>query len=237
MEYVWRNLQSLTQWLQRLLYLGIAVDLLSLFDDGYQRGVFRRLIAQSVEATKAVQTANHTGMSANDFISLPMATLALATIILAAVWIYRAATNLRALDVQGLTIGPGWAVGWYFIPIANFWKPYQAMREIWQASSRTRQWQDLATPSLLPAWWGLWLLGFFVPLVITSMGIHAGAEENWLHTNTAQMVGTLIDIPQNLLFSLMVGRIWQMQSVHVAPPSSPTLASGIVASDTHGTSG
>src|SRR5437868_6687462 len=44
-------------------------------------------------------------------------------------WIHRANRNARALGAQGMRFTPGWAVGWYFIPIASLWKPYQAMKE------------------------------------------------------------------------------------------------------------
>lgn len=48
---------------------------------------------------------------------------------------------------------PGWAVGWYFIPIANLWKPYTAMRDLVRASTLHRS----LPPFLLPTWWGLWV--------------------------------------------------------------------------------
>ena len=50
-------------------------------------------------------------------------------------WIHRANRNARGLGAEGMTFTPGWSVGWYFIPIANLWKPFQAMKEIWQASA------------------------------------------------------------------------------------------------------
>ena len=56
-------------------------------------------------------------------------------IVLFCIWIYRANYNARQLGATDMQFSPGWAVGWNFIPIANLWKPYQAMREIWQASA------------------------------------------------------------------------------------------------------
>lgn len=32
------------------------------------------------------------------------------------------------------TMTPGWAVGFYFIPIALIWKPFQGMSQIWSAT-------------------------------------------------------------------------------------------------------
>ena len=56
-----------------------------------------------------------------------------------------------------LDFTPGWSVGWYFLPIANLWKPYQAMKEIWRASARPDKVDDAEVPGWLPLWWFLWL--------------------------------------------------------------------------------
>jgi hypothetical protein len=78
-------------------------------------------------------------------------------------WIYRANTNARALGARGMQFTPGWSIGWYFIPILSFWKPYQAMKEIWQASKSPDSWssQDPVAP-LVSNWWTLWLAANFL---------------------------------------------------------------------------
>lgn len=61
---------------------------------------------------------------------------------------------------------PGWAVGWYFIPIANLWKPFAAMRDI-VATSTSGQ----ALPSfLLPMWWALWIVSLFAERFSLALG-------------------------------------------------------------------
>jgi hypothetical protein len=49
---------------------------------------------------------------------------------------------------------PGWAVGWFFIPIGNLWKPYVAMRDIVHASTV----REGLPAFLLPTWWTLWIV-------------------------------------------------------------------------------
>lgn len=232
MQYAWRNLGSQTLWLRRLLYLGVAIDLFSLVGSLYQRNVFRHLLAQGVAVAEASKAADHSGVWASGFVSYPVMAVAWATLILAAVWIYRAAANMHAIHAPGMTTSPGWVVGWYFIPIANFWKPYQAMQEIHRASTGTPRQQPQSTPSLLRLWWLLWLLGFLIPWFIgTYAGMtaqHGNLMEGWRLTNASRIVGSLIDMPLNLAFALLVGRIWQMQSMHAAPPSVPTLTTAVV---------
>ena len=231
MKHTWRNLERLTWWLRRLLYLGIVIDLFSLGSVIHQRKVFRHLLAQGIAVAESTKAADHADAWTSGFVSYPVLLVAVATLILAAVWIYRAAANMHAIRATGMTTSPGWAVGWYFIPVANFWKPYQAMREIHEASVRAQQQQTRATPSLLRLWWLLWLLGFLIPWFIgTYAGMtarHGNVAAGWLLANAGQLVSSLIDIPLSLAFALLIARIWQMQSMHAAPPSAPTLATEV----------
>ena len=80
------------------------------------------------------------------------------------IWTYRLNRNLRALGVVGLKFTPGWAVGYFFIPLISLYRPYQIFREIWQGSDpgpapRSGQaWQNLPVPALLGFWWVLWMI-------------------------------------------------------------------------------
>lgn len=76
-----------------------------------------------------------------------------ASIVVVAMWIYRAHANLRAASIDGLEFSPGWAVGCYFIPIVNLFKPFQDMRELWNATHG--QSDGLPADSRLTTWWGV----------------------------------------------------------------------------------
>ena len=72
------------------------------------------------------------------------------------IWMYRAMAIAHE-RVPSLTISPGWAVGWYFVPIASLWKPYEAMSEISEGSqSGAANWDELVG-SLIGWWWAMWL--------------------------------------------------------------------------------
>jgi hypothetical protein len=76
-------------------------------------------------------------------------------------WIHRAHKNLPALGRQGMHFTPGTCVGWFFVPIANLWKPVQAVAEIWRASDPDGQdyWRANASTPWIGVWWGTWLVG------------------------------------------------------------------------------
>ncbi len=54
--------------------------------------------------------------------------LTLGAIVVACLWQHRAATAARALGLP-TTHSPAWGVGSWFVPVVNFWMPYQAIRD------------------------------------------------------------------------------------------------------------
>ncbi len=83
------------------------------------------------------------------------------------VWLHRVVANNFALGERGLRFTPGWAVGWWFVPIASFVRPFQVMSEAWRASDPryvrstpdTRRHVGIAVIAL---WWPVFLLGNLV---------------------------------------------------------------------------
>src|SRR6476660_3998770 len=51
------------------------------------------------------------------------------------VWFHRAYRNAAALGAASLHFSPGWAVGWWLVPIASFWVPLLAALDLWNASN------------------------------------------------------------------------------------------------------
>jgi hypothetical protein len=74
------------------------------------------------------------------------------------VWQHRTHAALHRKGVGGLSFSSGWAVGWWFIPVASLWKPFQVNREAWKASGGGDGWQTRPTWPLIGAWWGVYVL-------------------------------------------------------------------------------
>jgi hypothetical protein len=74
----------------------------------------------------------------------------------------RANRNAASYGQMQMEFTPGWAVGYFFIPVVSLWMPYRAMREIWRASEPTPDERlDVRfaeVPVLLPAWWAAYVL-------------------------------------------------------------------------------
>ncbi|WP_324698811.1 DUF4328 domain-containing protein [Novosphingobium sp. RL4] len=74
-------------------------------------------------------------------------------------WIHRAHANLFAAGMEGLEFSPGWSVGYFFIPIACLFKPFEAMRALWNRSHLHGHDADQPTDPRLVVWWTCMIAG------------------------------------------------------------------------------
>lgn len=105
------------------------------------------------------------------FTSLISIGIFILSVIFVAMWIHRAHANLHESGVEMLNFTPGWAVGWYFIPIMNLFKPFQAMRELWTESRGVADSYASEAPGSLGLWWGAWIAGNILGNVSTRMSM------------------------------------------------------------------
>ena len=68
-------------------------------------------------------------------------------------WIHRAYGNLSSIHRGSLRFSPGWAVGWFLVPIMNLFRPYQVMNELHKTSNPAG-----AGSRVVGWWWGLWIV-------------------------------------------------------------------------------
>jgi hypothetical protein len=99
--------------------------------------------------------------TANDLVEFLEGLTTIATIIALCFFLPQANRNSRALSGLSLRFSPASTMWWYFVPFLNLVRPYQAVREIWQASTpgpHNAAWFVLPSPPWLPLWWGTWLV-------------------------------------------------------------------------------
>lgn len=136
----------------------------------------------------------------------------MASFVFIGMWIYRAAWNARCLaGARQLTITPGWSVGWYFVPFANLFKPYQAMKGIWRASARPDNVDAAPVPGWLPLWWFLWLAFNIISNFAGRAAWRAQTVDAEMDSALASITCDAINIPLCLVLLLIVTRIHRMQ--------------------------
>lgn len=118
-----------------------------------------------------ISSNNITGLSVSVYGIAGMTDLLVQIVswVLVAFWIHRAHANLHEAGIEGLEFTPGWVIGWYFVPIFNLFKPFQAMKELWNTSVGLSDQDGGETPFQLKIWWACWLLPILVNLTFFLM--------------------------------------------------------------------
>jgi hypothetical protein len=72
---------------------------------------------------------------------------------------FRLMRNLHQFGSPFVTISPGWAVGYHFIPFANLVMPVKAVAEIWRGTFDAIGQSERTPNGLIGWWWACWLVG------------------------------------------------------------------------------
>ncbi len=132
--------------------------------------------------------------------------------VLSLVWIHRVSRNANRL-AGGLPISPGWAVGWYFVPVGAFWKPFEAVEQAWKASVAPTAWRSVPTPALLRWWWGFWI-GAGVLAAVFGV-LHRYANTDQAFGSIMLILISLLVLGQCVLFARIVRQLGALQAAPV----------------------
>jgi len=150
--------------------------------------------------------------SIGDLVAIPALLALIACFILVGRWIYRANANAHRLSAD-MTISPGWAVGWFFVPVANLVMPYQAMKEAWRESQEAAGQFDEVESPLLPWWWGLWIGSNVVANLSLMMG--GRAPDALEAAPWADLVAGFLNIGAGLVLIQVMKRLSRAQDLAV----------------------
>ena len=192
----------LTRWTRGFLYASIGSALLRVWSD-----------ASNLLGRGGMGESSDTGLRVIFWILTEPIMPITAVFILT--WIHRANHNARQLGAADMRFTPGWAVAWYFVPIAWFWKPYQVMSEIWRASRHPSYWRGQPVSLLLPWWWILWIVPFWGSEVMNGLAGRTLDEASAEFLEAAlRLAGWMLDIPLILVLLAIIAGVHRMQSEH-----------------------
>lgn len=117
-------------------------------------------------------------------LSAALLVVLLATVPAFLVWFHRLYTNLPALGATDLRFSSGWAIGAWFVPFLNLWRPKQIADDIWRASDPDADtvsgphWRGRPVGGVVHFWWGLYLLSNLVNQAVVRYSVDAvGVQE------------------------------------------------------------
>jgi hypothetical protein len=131
-------------------------------------------------------------------------------------WIYRANKNLGTLSGEQMRFTPGWSVGWYFIPIANLYKPYQAMKEIWRVSHKNKP----AGYALVRWGWCLFIVSDLLARIALDAFLRADNVDNYLESFVTDIICNGFDVILNIVALMLVTRIGAAYSKNIIEPTA-----------------
>jgi hypothetical protein len=202
-----------------LVHLGLVINIIAALTDLALVGLFEGALVR-VDNDTATDT-DRTLLLAGAATSLVVILVLVYTAVVFIVWLYRARKNLVTWGIQGLGWGPGWAIGGWFIPLANLVIPKLVVDTVWSGSRLppTERVTRRSSNTLIWSWWLCLLVGNFTTNI--------AAREQFTRDDTAaEIVGyntpsTVLMLIAAFLAIVLVRRITRMQEQRQAALDQP----------------
>jgi hypothetical protein len=201
-----------------MLWLSIVLDVIALGSGLMEFSLLREMQEGTLPPEEMVAAAEASDLRQR-IIGLTQTALIVATVIVFARWIYILNDNKRRLGASGLGVTPGWAVGCFFVPIANLLIPYLATKELWQVSANPQQWQNQRSSALVPWWWFFWLANCIIGQISFHLSLRATTLPELTAANITTQFADAVSIAVEFLALALVSRIAGMQAGHGPAPA------------------
>lgn len=208
-----KTISGRNRWVFWIFGILLVLTIIAFFSDLLEAQLLQRVIAG--EAVTETEIASNDTRQA--IVGTAFAALALASAVVFLMWIHLAHKNLSSLGASNLRFTPGWAVGWFFVPIMGLFRPYQVVSEIWKASSPnvnmadSNSWRNIATSPIVGLWWALFLISAYIGQFASQMFFRGEELSDFLFYTYANMVWEALDFVGIPITILLVRSISQFQ--------------------------
>lgn len=168
--------------------------------------------------------------SASSFIGIANFAVLVYTAVYVCKWMYRGTKNMLALGMSSTRVSPGWAVGWWFIPIACLWMPYRAMSDIYKVSKNNSgiRFSAYDNDNTVGWWWTYWLLPVAIGLLagILTLALISSNGFNLEGIIVISMISGGLSYACNIMSAMLLMRIlenvneWQKRWAFMNPEPS-----------------
>lgn len=161
----------------------------------------------------------------------------LVTGVLVMIWLYRARRNLDAMPVPAPGLRAGWAVGGWFVPLANLVVPARVMASVVRCSLPGAR----RMPALVWLWWITYVGGNAIDAVLSRRGSGAWHSMPTVITGSADyqayidyfsneasntIPGIVVLSVAGVLLSILVMRVSRAQTAYLAAAAPPPVPPG-----------
>ena len=166
-EYSYKDPSGLSKLVIAMLIIGALLDVAEAFSS-YLEYELLVSVKEGAQVTEEMADAND---NRQGVIGLSQTILFIITAIFFGKWIYRISWNAHYFSSSPQRHSPGWAVGYYFVPIVSLWRPYQALRDAYEAFiDSTRDHKDNL---IFPLWWFAWIVSSFLGTMLLKSSMRA----------------------------------------------------------------
>jgi hypothetical protein len=179
-----KSISARSQWATWLFIILIITYLFSIASAVMQLDLLSRA-ASGLPLSNAEAEGNDNREAAVGIIQV---IINIAVIIAFLIWIHRAYSNAITIGRIKPRFTPGWAVGWFFVPIMSLFKPYQAMDDIWKSSLPGK------SSELVGWWWALFLISNFGGNIYMRLTLGAKDFASLQASTVASVITDCLDI-------------------------------------------
>ena len=229
METTFEHLDRRSKLVFVALGLTIAIDLVAIWADLREMRLMDRMIVGDAPSPGE--------LDASDNRQAVVGVLELAVLVAAAVvflrWFSRAYKNLPGLGASDLRFTFGWAIGAWFVPILNIWRPKQIANDIWRASDPAAApdqgvtWRTKAVPWLLTVWWILWIASTYVGNQGLRSAFSSNTPQDVQSGDYVDVASVVLDIGAAALAIAVVSTITRRQEARVRVLAALTPVVGV----------
>ena len=178
-----------------------------------ERALFHSIQSMAYETDEAMMAAANASDARVLLVGMLQTLVTIVSGIVFLFWTYRVCQNAHYLNMVSMTNTPGWAVGWYFIPIFNLWRPYLALREAFVASCHPEGEQSSGT-TMIGIWWFVYIFSAFFGRIVFRMSLRIGDEPEMAElftVNGLQIVGNIVGVLLSILTIVILLRFLRCQ--------------------------
>lgn len=210
--YQYKSTSGLGNWVVRLMYVQIIVSALAVASSYLYIDLLSDLNSGAFATEQAAEDAAMAGDLREGILGLLSSILYFINGILILRWIYLSCNNAWAMGAKGLQYTPFRSIIWYFVPFANLWMPYGAVKEIWQAHKSPENWSEQEGTPLLSMWWCFWLLFAITSNVSLRLSLKAETFEQMTTVSYILLASEVLFIPLCLIFIFIVRGISDLEN-------------------------
>ena len=209
-----RPLDGRARWAVIALAAVIVSDVVGIVSDWLELDLMNRLL----DGENVPQSELESNDDRQAAVGILVFAVFVASVVFFIRWFHAAYSNLLALGQTDLRFKLGWAIGAWFVPFLNLWRPKQIADDIWRGSDpdapllHEAGWKSAPVPGLLGFWWGAWILSVFVGNFATRAWFDTDTAEEIRRADIVDIVGLTLDLAAAILAIVVIRRLTARQA-------------------------